>query len=333
MIKWSRISLVSIVCSIVLLGSTATASEWYPYSDRYQKWQSQRPMMIGGYHNCLPRDHLPERLARFKAAGLNTLVSTEYHADHFHRAAEDAGLEWATVHPNRFASPDWRVLNPDLPYYGSTALEAFEHVFQTPGSAFIQVGDGPKAEVHLDYIAAFNQAARQRWPDILTFSCLSIDKIDHDLYVEKTQPDVFNYFHYPLAEEGHELRGYLPDLRKARDSARKHHLPFWMFLQAWGADRQTPEESKRIPDEADTRYLFFTLLAHGGNGAIMFLYYGGAGGVHHDKSMVYDTVADHERAPPHEHRLESSVTTRAWFAVRDVAPEVQTPLPRPVESP
>ena len=53
----------------------SAAYGWYPYGERYEKWQEGRPFMMGGLHNTLPADHLAERLALFKAAGLNTLVS------------------------------------------------------------------------------------------------------------------------------------------------------------------------------------------------------------------------------------------------------------------
>lgn len=322
--SWRYSFILIAVIGSAWLSPARLSQAWYPYGERYQQWQAKRPMMMGGAHSCLPRDNLVERMARFKAAGLNTLVSTEYHAVHFYRAAQKVGVEWATTHPERFASPEWRVINPSLPYDGGTAREAFKHIFQTPGCAFAIAGEGPKEERHLHDMAAFSDWVRQHRPDLLTFACLSIDKIDHDQYVKNVRPDVFNYYHYPLADEGHELRGYLPDLKKARATCMKHQLPFWMYVQAWGAKRSSPEESKRIPDEADLRYLMFTMLAHGGNGAIMFLYYGGAGGNHQDRSVIYDTVVDHERAPPHLHRLENSVATRAWYAIRDVTPEVQT---------
>ena len=67
------------------------------------------------------------------------------------------------------------------------------------------------------------------------------------------------------------------------------------------------------------RYLLFTFLAHGGNGALFFVYYG-----HDATPMVEDTVADDARAPAADHRYENTTLTPAWHAVRDVAPEVQT---------
>ena len=113
-------------------------------------------------------------------------------------------------------------------------------------------------------------------------------------------------------------------MKWARDSSHKHRLPFWMYVQAWGAKRPRAEDSKRVPDQADMRYLVFTFLAHGGKGALLFLYYGSAGGPHKDDSIVIDTFADHGRSTSHWHRYENSIKTRSWHAIRDVAPEVQT---------
>jgi hypothetical protein len=292
---------------------TAEGDDWYPFSQRYENWQQGNPFMMGALHNCLPVDHLPERMARFKAAGLNTLISHEYHARHFHLAAHQAGLKWATWHPERFASPGWRSGK------GATARDVLAAALETPGCAFIQVSDGPKTEKHLDNIAAFSRWLRQQAPNSLQFSNLSITKIDHDLFVDKTQPDVFSFYNYPLATGNADDSSFLPQLKWARDSARKHQLPFWMYVQSWGQEAGSAERPLRNPDEADIRYLLFTFLAHGGNGVLFFLYYG-----HDAVPMVADIAVDEARAPAKDHRYENTVKTRTWHAVKDVAPEIHT---------
>ena len=310
--------LATVALAVALLGQNAQG--WYPYGRRYTQWQKTRPLLFGAVHNAVPRDRLPERIARFKAAGLNMLMTIKPpKGEHFHKAADEAGLAWATWHPERFASATWKINNPGTPLDGADGKKLFTHVLRTPGCAFVQVSDGPKEEKHLDDIAAFSQWLRRTYPDILVFASLSIAKIDHDLFVKKTRPDVFSYYKYPLYQGGEaDMREFLWHMKWARDSARKHRLPFWMYLQAWGVTTPSGNERLRHPHEADLRYVVFTFLAHGGNGAMMFLYYG----MH--EPMVVDTVIDEARTPSKRHRYENTVTRPAWHAVRDVAPEVQT---------
>ena len=176
---------------VVLLVTGSAAQAWYPYNQRYREWQAKRPFMMGGLHNGLPMDRLPERVARFKAAGLNTLIGHEFHTWHFFEAAREAGLEWATWNPaERSASPNWR-----WGHDGSTAYEVIARAIrQTPGCSFIQTCDGPKTEEHMNNIAAFSKWLDREFPGILSVTCLSIAKIDHDRYVKKARPDVFAYY-------------------------------------------------------------------------------------------------------------------------------------------
>ena len=58
----------------MVLVSTTSAYAWYPYGDRYMQWQKSRPLMYGALHNSMPEDQMPSRVARFKAAGLNTVA-------------------------------------------------------------------------------------------------------------------------------------------------------------------------------------------------------------------------------------------------------------------
>tara|TARA_Y100000588_G_scaffold179335_1_gene193205 strand:- start:3828 stop:5246 length:1419 start_codon:yes stop_codon:yes gene_type:complete len=319
--------------TLALLTTQTSVYGWYPYGKRYQKWQEKNGFMMAGVHNTLPADHLPERLAHFKAAGLNTLFTMEPHNSlKWHQAAHAAGLQWATEHPERFVSPNWKVTNPASPLNGLQVNEMFARVLDMPGATFIKAGDGPKTEEHLDNIAQFTKWVRTKFPDVLMLTCLSIEQLaasitdyDEDRYIAQTRPDVFAYFKYPLRIHD-ESPQFLAQMRRGRDAAHRHRLPNWMYVQTWeqppirrdGTQRDA-DGWLRLPDEADVRYLLFTFLAHGGNGVMFYLYYGHDGTV-----MMEDTVADEARDPADRHRLENLVPTRAWHAVRDVAPEVQT---------
>ena len=155
---------------------------------------------MAALHNTLPADHVVQRVARFAAAGLNTLVSNEAHSSmHWHRAAHEAGLAWATWHPEDHVRGKYKVGDPDSPLYGMPVREMFDRVLETPGCAFLQVGDGPKTDEDLEGIAAFTKWVRAKHPRLITFSCLSLTKIDHDRYIKTTRPDVFCFYKYPLA--------------------------------------------------------------------------------------------------------------------------------------
>lgn len=274
-------------------------SRWYPYADRYNAWQQDRPLLLAALHNSVPRDHLAERTERFKAAGLNTLIWWKpANALHVFEAAHKAGLEWACGSVG-----------------GTKAITA---AMRIPGCSFVMAGDEPSREDELPRIAAIADWVQKKHPDKPVFSNLSISKIDHDLYVEKCRPDVFSFDHYPLQRDGQTHDHYLYNVAWGLQTVRKYRLPYWMLLQAYGREASSPKYAYRVPDEADLRFLVFSFLAHGGTGIMFFHYYGYQG------AMVDDlAVAEEGRAPSSLHKYENTVVSRAWHAVRGVAPEVQ----------
>ena len=66
------------------------AHAWYPFSERYEEWQKDRPITMGAWHRALPPEHIKDRLARFEAAGLNQLCGPRDAT--FREAAEELGL-------------------------------------------------------------------------------------------------------------------------------------------------------------------------------------------------------------------------------------------------
>ena len=283
---------------VFLFVSSTLAHAWYPYSDKYNDWQADRPFVIGALHNSLPEDHLVERMARFRAAGLNTVIWWKPgNSHHVFEAAHEAGLQWAC---------------------GSRGgLGVVDEAMKIPGCSFVFAGDEPGDD--LAPVAQFSEQFRQAHPDVPVFANLSIGKTDHDAYIEQCEPDIFSFDMYPLYRDGTEHEKYLHHVNWARDTSRKYRLPYWMFLQAYGREHERRRYAYRIPDEADLRYLVFSFLAHGGTGIMFFHYYG------HPEGMVMDRgVENPARGPVETHRYENTETSRAWFAVRDVAPEVQT---------
>ena len=65
----------SVLCAAALAAaSAAAADDWYAYPPTYGRWQARRPLLFAALHNSVPTDRLPDRMQRFKAAGLNTLI-------------------------------------------------------------------------------------------------------------------------------------------------------------------------------------------------------------------------------------------------------------------
>lgn len=130
---------------------------------------------------------------------------------------------------------------------------------------------------------------RENYPDIPQFVQLSITKADHDVVIETAKPDIFSFDQYPLYADGSLDEHYLYNVMWARQTAQKYTLPYWMWLQSFGRSVNKLATDLRMPDEADIRFLVFTLLAHGGTGIQFFNYYGyGDGPPMIAQNMVYD---------------------------------------------
>lgn len=271
---------------------------WYPFDAKYTQWQASRPFMYGALHNSVPEDHLTQRMNRFKAAGLNTVIWWKpNNAMHMFKAAQRVGLNWASGSIG-----------------GRPAIEA---AMKLPGNAFLMAGDEPGDE-ELEAIGELTQWIRETYPRVPVFTNLSFMKVSHDRYIKTCQPDILSFDQYPLLRNGQTQDHYLYNLAWGRHSAQTARLPYWLFLQAYGREAEKASSAYRVPDEADLRFLVFTHLAHGGTGIMFFHYYG------HQGSMIEDIKVENEgRARAPQHRYEFTVASRAWFAVRDVAPEVQ----------
>jgi len=288
--------LVTAAIAAVLCGQDALG--WYPYGKRYTQWQKDRPMLFAGLHNSVPRDRIPERIERFKASGLNTFIwAKPAGAMHFFRTASEAGLGWAC--------------------WTRGGEKAVGKAMKIPGNVFIMTGDEPNNK-RIAEIARDTEWVRKAYPKTIAFGNLSIAKCDHDAYVKACEPDLFSFDHYPLQRDGRTQEHYLYNLAWGRQTSMRHRLPYWMALQAFGRTADRPAYAYRNPDQSDIRFLVFSFLAHGGTGMQWFMYFG------YGESMVVDSgVKDYGREPPKNHRFENTYTTRSWFAIRDVAPEVE----------
>jgi hypothetical protein len=263
---------------------------WHPYPETYAHWQSTRPFLVMGLHNSVPSNRLPERIDRFKAAGLNNLSwKTPLDALHMFQAANSGSLQWSCG--------------------ANGGTNAIAQALAIAGNSFVQAGDEPVSAVEVLDAATVAAWVRANHPERPVLVNLSIYEYDHGDVISQVQPDMISIAQYPLLRDGTTQSNYLYHVDWARQSAVEHSLPLWMFLQARGQDDANPADALRIPDAADLRFLVYTFLAHGGTGILLFDYYG------HAESPIADT------GPPHSY--EDLVPSSAWFALRDLGNEIQ----------
>ena len=287
------------ICATLIMLWAISAQAWYPYSEKYTAWQEDRPILLSGLHNAVPTDHMPERAERMKACGLNAVFWMKPHRGmHLFQAAHDVEMEWGAG--ARVSSND------------------FVEVMKIPGNAYIMTGDEPGTDEEVEEMAHFTEWVKHAYPDAIAFGNLSITKYDHDTYMELVKPDVFSFDHYPLQRNGETQDYYLYNLAWGRQTAMKYKVPYWMWLQSFGREEEKPSYAYRIPDEADMRFLVFTALAHGVNGIQFFHYYG-----FNNEGMITDTGVKNVARTEQPHIYENTLPTRSWYAVRDVAGEIQ----------
>ena len=305
-----RVRLVFIGGLVFHLLALSSALGWYPYSDLYNEWQKDRPLTFGAWHNSVPTDHLADRVARFRAAGLNNFFWIKpARAEHFFKAAAEQGLEWQSG--MRAERSELDRLIREIP--GCAAIVVVDE------PATIDKNEQEQRKVYEDLRERIDWV-HENHPGVLAYSNLSIRAIDHDRYVTSSRPDVFSFDHYPLILDGTTEEHYYENVARGRATAMKHRLPYWIILQAAGREEYPrPAFANRVPDEADVRFLVFMFLAHGGTGMHFFMYYGSVACIVADRDIAPETSPG-----PAEHHYERTVLSRTWFGLRDVAPEVQT---------
>ena len=302
-----------LLCMAFLFAGTTAAWAWYPYGELYERRQEGRPMTFGGWHQCSPTDHegdgrVQERVARFKAAGLNDFLWIKPNHREWFLAAHEAGMPWRT----------------SMRGSRKTLTEVLE---ATPGCAGLITAYGPyDNEDELEDLADWVSWTRETFPDLLSYSILvdrSVDRsFDYDRYIEKCRPDILAVEKFPIDRDGVTDPTYFPWLAEVAGVARDNHLPLWVTVQSFDAITATP----RLPsfagsrlDEADMRFQVFLSLAHGATGMHFFMYYG------YEMSMVVDlgTPDPGSMGAGLPQKYEHTVLTRPWYAVRDMAPDVQ----------
>ena len=305
--------------------TTLPASAWYPFSERYTEWQANRPLTYGAYHNATPKDHVDDRMARFKAAGLNTFVWIKpQNGMHFFEAAHEQGVGWITG----LGVPSDQIPQEGEEWAESLRVPALDEALAIGGCSGIIVTDEPNTRSltpeQKDRLFADTRGridwVRTAFPEVLSFANLSFFKIDRERYLEECQPDVFCYDMYPLLRGGETHSNYCEVLHKARSLTMHYRIPFWMILQSFG--REGDGEPYRLPGEADERFLAFSLLAHGGCGMLFFIYHVSAP-TSEDMITDYSTATHSDLREKGAMPYEETAPTRSYDAIRDMAPEIQ----------
>ncbi|MGC8642239.1 MAG: exo-alpha-sialidase [Isosphaeraceae bacterium] len=97
-------------------------------------------------------------------------------------------------------------------------------------------------------------------------------------YLEIVKPDLISYDHYHFLKHS-DGNQYFLNLGLIRKAALEAQKPFLNIIQA-----STVEQSWRLPNARELRFLVFTTLAYGGRGISYFLYWGpkSQGGLYQD---------------------------------------------------
>jgi hypothetical protein len=85
-------------------------------------------------------------------------------------------------------------------------------------------------------------------------------------YMERFQPKVLSFDHYPLIGEDDIRPQYYENLEIIREAAVKAEVPFWAFALV------TPHWSYRDPTEAEIRFQVFSNIVYGAQGIWYFCY-------------------------------------------------------------
>lgn len=87
-------------------------------------------------------------------------------------------------------------------------------------------------------------------------------------YVQRVKPELISYDHYNLLTEGDGWKYFL-NMALIREAAQSADIPFVNIVQA-----SSIEDSHRLPDKDEIRWLVYTTLAYGGRGISYFIYWG-----------------------------------------------------------
>lgn len=188
---------------------------------------------------------------------------------------EQAGLK-ALVSDPRVSDYDWK--NVDEKVARKNLKGLLEEVGNSPTVYGYYLRDEPSAEL-FPGLGKMSRLIRElapgKWPYINLFPNYAtpkqLDASSYTEYLEKfndlCQPTILSYDHYALMDDGTLRDGYWQNLEQMRDSARKHHLPFWNIVLA------VAHFNYREPTGADLRFEVYSTLAYGGRGIAYFTYF------------------------------------------------------------
>lgn len=291
---------------LAVLLTCQSAWAWYPHGEKYESWQKDRPLTFGGWHSCMAADgRVADRVARFKAAGLNDFLWIKANHAEWYRAAHDLGLPWRTS------------------MRGSRKTIS-QVINATPGCAALITAYGPyDTEDELEDLLEWVSWSRENHPQLLSYAILLDRDFDYDRYIEVCKPDILAVEKFAVGSEGVASPDYFAWLAKVSEVARRNRLPLYVTVQGFDpivAKPRMPSFAGSKLDGATMRLQVFLPLAHGAMGLHFFMYYG------HELSLVIDLGTPDPNSPGSglPTKYEHTVLTRAWYAVRDMAPEVKT---------
>lgn len=264
-----RNAVVAVLLTLVTVAQTAPAAADNENEGRGKQWVRSHPFYISGLTQVDTRYEVDA----YRGAGLNTLLAWKPREGLFEKSVA-GDMPWHYhIHRDR---------------YGTTPEEIVAHarafVEKYPGCTGLMFGDEPN-EAAMDYHGTVLAALREAFPDKLIYSnAFPVGGTDElyfggdapdnygyseylDAFAQRIAGDVLMFDIYPFGGGDGHSGSYLINLNVVRETALRHNVPYWAFIQAYQHSGK-----RRLPSESDLRMQLFSSLAYGFTGFSYFTY-------------------------------------------------------------
>jgi hypothetical protein len=254
---------------VVTAAQVALTAEEKGNEGRGKQWVRSHPFYISGLTQVDDRYEVDA----YRGAGLNTLLAWKPREGLFEKSVS-SGMPWHYhIHRDR---------------YGKTPQEIIAHakafVEKYPGCTGFMFGDEPD-QAAMEQVGAMCAALRGAFPDKLVYSNAFPIGATADRYFGGDAPENYGYSEYfdafaqqvggdvvmfdiyPFGDGDGHSGVYFLNLNVVRDTALRHDVPYWTFIQSY-----QNTGNRRLPSESDLRMQIFTSLAYGFTGISYFTY-------------------------------------------------------------
>ena len=223
-------------------------------------WPLQGKFVLGAWETFVERAHNADvkSMNLYKDAGFNMCTAADKKAIDIGRKMGLHMLvmaQWGLQHRKDYFN-GWMELAESYPDVGYL-------VWDEPG------------ERHFELLKARLKTLNQRDPSRLAWvnmlpssSWGSVYKSRVDKFIAMVHPRVISFDCYPLNLGGDEYVAYYHNMEIFRELAGDYGIPWWAFVQVFGADAI----GLREPNENEIRWQVYSLLTYGAKGILYFLY-------------------------------------------------------------